>query len=356
MLFCINNKKKCGDHAGSKAPADIYQISAEIGCKEIKFIEPRNVNSLILTRIYAIPIGVKNWIRLDKAVHNEDWIILQHPYENIIIANHYIDFIKKRKNIHFVALIHDLNSLRKLLGEKEDKLKKRNCIADNVLLKKCDFIICHNEVMKNYMIKEGFDKSKIFCLKIFDYLHSKNLPEIRRKEKSVVIAGNLLRRKCEYLYKLCEYKILPFHIHLFGPNYERTSNTSFVTYHGQCSPDELPGKLEGSFGLVWDGTEIEKCAGNAGEYIRYNNPHKCSLFLSSNMPVIIWKQAALAHFVEDNGVGITVDSLMDIGYVIDKLTDEEYAKMVENTKKIGEKLRSGYFFKQALKRAGVIFD
>ena len=49
-----------------------------------------------------------------------------------------------------------------------------------------------------------------------------------------------------------------------------------------------------------------------------------------------------------NGVGITIDSLLEIGEAIDKISNQEYEKMVENTKKIGEKLRDGHYLKSAL--------
>jgi hypothetical protein len=349
MIYCINNLKKGQNHAGSKAPADVFEIAKKNGAGEIRFYEPKRFNNLTLRRLGALPVGISNWIRLDRTVKKNDWVILQHPNENIVIANRYIDRLKKRKNIHFVGLIHDLDSIRKSLIHGDDVLSSRNEAADDVLLKKCDLIICHNEKMKEYLVCHGFEENRVVCLEIFDYLHDCRLPEKRVREKSVVVAGNLLRGKCEYLYKLCDMESLPFNFHLFGPNYEGKKSSAFVNYHGVCTPDELPGKLEGSFGLVWDGTEIDRCAGNAGEYIKYNNPHKCSLFLSSNMPVIIWKQAALADFVEKNGVGITVDSLLDIGEAIDRLSDKEYAEMLERTRKMGEKLREGYFLKKAMK-------
>ena len=33
-------------------------------------------------------------------------------------------------------------------------------------------------------------------------------------------------------------------------------------------------KMEGSFGLVWDGTSKDTCIGGFGEYLKFNNPHK----------------------------------------------------------------------------------
>lgn len=347
MLYCISHFKK-DRNAGAKAPADISRIAKEIGAIEIPFQTSKMYKSVYLTRFLSISVGRQNWKNLIKTVEPGSWIIVQHPNENIYMANRYIDVCRKIKDCHFIALIHDLNSIRKSLMAGEDPLTRRNQLADDVLLKKFDYLICHNDSMKEYLVEHGFDGNRIIVLGIFDYLHDCELPQMRTKEKRVVIAGNLIKNKCEYLYKLMDMKQIPFTLDLFGSGFSLKETPNFVKYHGSCLPDELPGKLEGAFGLVWDGTEIDCCAGNAGEYIRYNNPHKCSLFLASNMPVIIWKEAALAKFVEENGVGISVDSLLDIGDAIDALSELDYRRMVDNTKKISALLRSGYYFTSAM--------
>lgn len=123
-----------------------------------------------------------------------------------------------------------------------------------------------------------------------------------------------------------------------------------MIWHGSFKPEDLPSELKGDFGLVWDGTSAETCAGNTGEYLKYNNPHKTSLYLASGMPVIVWRQAAIADFVLENGVGIAVDSLYGLDHVIANISDEEYRTMCENVNRIGEKLRSGYYFMNALEK------
>lgn len=347
-LYCLNILKKSDNTAGSKAPADCFKISTMIGGKEIIFYQPKFVINRTITRFFAFFTGISNWNRLYKSVEPESYVILQHPKEGIVVANKYIDYCKRKKKIKFIALVHDLDSLRNNIINKSKMMKQRNEKADETLLHKCDFIICHNESMMNYLISHGFSKETLVSLEIFDYLCDKEQLYIRKKEKSVAIAGNLLESKCEYLYKIIGKKDLDFILNLYGPNYSEKTRNSLVVYHGQYSPDELPSKLEGAFGLVWDGTEIETCSGNAGEYLRYNNPHKCSLFLAADMPVIIWKEAALAKFVEKYQVGICVNSINEIGKEIDKITDEEYAEMLRNVQKIGSQIRSGYFLKKAL--------
>ncbi|WP_051006281.1 hypothetical protein [Liquorilactobacillus vini] len=114
-------------------------------------------------------------------------------------------------------------------------------------------------------------------------------------------------------------------------------------------PDILPKYLRQSFGLIWDGTSLNQCDGVFGEYLKYNNPHKMSLYLSSGLPVIVWKQAAVADFVEKNQVGITINRLSDLDEILDKLSIDDYRQLKENVVKIAKGMRNGVYIKRAVK-------
>ena len=124
---------------------------------------------------------------------------------------------------------------------------------------------------------------------------------------------------------------------------------SNITYHGAFPPDEINNQLYSGFGLVWDGSSIERCDGNTGEYLKYNNPHKLSLYLVSGIPVVIWKEAAEAKFVEEYGLGITVNSLDELGEKFASLSEEEYFEMVKRVAVVSERLKNGYYLTQAIK-------
>lgn len=348
-LYCMTVHKDNKTTAGAKAPDDISKIARNLGAEEVIFKTAHKFNRVNITRFFAAFTGVKNWMRLLCKIEMGSYVIIQHPNENILVANKMINICKRIKKSKFIFLIHDLESLRKNLIQGKGKLPdNRGVIADEVLLKKADYIICHNIEMKRYLVSQGFHKNRIVELQIFDYLHNCTLTDERKKDNSIIIAGNLMKEKAGYLYKLAQEKDLNFKINLFGPNYIQTADNKRIEYFGQCLPDELPEKMQGSFGLVWDGREIEGCHGNAGEYIRYNNPHKCSLFLASNIPVIIWKEAALASFIEKNKVGFTIQNLKEIGEKLPQISEEEYRELVLNAEKVGKKLREGYYFKNAL--------
>ena len=114
-----------------------------------------------------------------------------------------------------------------------------------------------------------------------------------------------------------------------------------IRYKGNFSPDELPKKLTQNFGLVWDGPDVDSCRGIYGEYMRFNNPHKVSLYLSSGMPIIIWKKAAMAEFIQNNNLGIVVEDLRELDDILDNMTQEEYVNLKKSVIDMSKSLRNG---------------
>ena len=213
-------------------------------------------------------------------------------------------------------------------------------------LKAADGIIAHNLVMKSVLVDKGIAEDKIVSLGIFDYL----IPNFQEKsgqtkDQPMIVAGNLAQEKAGYLYGLPAEPAY----NLYGVGFDETRELANETYFGSFLPDELPAALEGGFGLVWDGDSAETCSGVFGEYLRYNNSHKASLYLASGFPLVVWKQSALSHFVLEKGCGIAVESLHDLKATIDNLSDTDYQDLLENTKRVGKGIRDGHYLKTALK-------
>lgn len=341
MNIYITKKYPNEKNAGKKAPDDIDYICKNMGWKEfnMKLVEE---DDGFFKKIYMFLVSIPlQWMRL--GIKKSDYILYQHPMGfGIEVATVAFPIIKKIFHTHIVVLIHDLNSLR---------LKKKNTF-EKKLLKQADVIICHNYKMKEYLVDIGIKNKKIVCLTIFDYLCDKNIitKTMVGNKLSIAIAGNLSSKKSGYIYELAKNN-QKLNINLYGVGYDDTEKMNNICYKGSFTPEELPNKIEGSFGLVWDGQEINSCSGNYGEYQKYNNPHKFSLYMASEIPVIIWKKAALAKFVEENNVGIVVDDIQNIQNVLQEIDEKNYFDMVMNVKKIAEKVRDGYYFKTAVKVA-----
>lgn len=329
--YCIVEKNFVENHAGSKARNDIAQILIEH--KWLPLTVHHSEEKGTLDKIRMIFITWLDWNRVFRRMPKNSELLVQYPlamYPKVSTVA--IPFLKKlkKKNVKLTFLIHDLDSLRGVHTNREREF-----------LKTADVMIAHNQVMVEYLKKNGYSQKEIRSLNIFDYLlpHNK-LPEKTGKKTQIVIAGNLKREKAGYVYQL-ERIEGEIEFRLYGPNYDGVMQGKRVTYCGQFRPDELPEKLEGGFGLVWDGSDTKSCTGVFGEYMKYNNPHKTSLYLVSGLPVIIWEKAAMAKFIEDNQLGIAVASIDEIPMRLSQITEQDYKRMKTNVKNFQRQLSQG---------------
>jgi hypothetical protein len=176
-------------------------------------------------------------------------------------------------------------------------------------------------------------------------------PVYRERVKSfqIVFAGNLAKSPfLEQLHLLNKQSPL-LHFNLYGPDPSGPMmDQENVTYHGVEKPYELPEKLVGSFGLVWEGTSIEKPESSIGHYIQYITHHKLSLYIISGLPVIISVTAGTAPLVEKYKIGLTIHNLYELEAKIKSVTEEEYLQMQANMRPLAEKASKGEFLADAV--------
>lgn len=272
------------NHAGTKATADISQIAFKLGYNliHVRMLTTKISKIAMLQRQLGYFV---DWHQCYKKVTEDSIILLQHPF-------HYKQFtrqiilkkLKNKKHVKFISVIHDVEELRAF---RYNNYYKKEF---DFMLQIADVLIVHNESMKNFFVKKGIPKEKLISLQVFDYLQPEQKSKKKIFEPSITVAGNLDVKKCGYINQLGN---LGIKVKLFGPNYEAgLDKYNNIEYQGQFAPEQIPSKLTGGFGLVWDGDGIDGCIGQAGQYLRYNNPHKLSLYLSSGLPVVIWNKAA----------------------------------------------------------------
>lgn len=340
--------------AGVKARTDLQQIlvSEEIQPLILKFSDNNRHKANVLKKIlYHLKI-LRYWENLLKIVKTGDIVFIQFP-----VINHtlFLDSVIKKlikKGVKTVVFIHDLEYLRLSKSRNLKFVQKwRLCKEELTILKLVTKLIVHNEQMYKFMNQElNIPKENMEVLEIFDYIIPSDIQDTppkspTEKYTSCIIAGNLNKDKAAYIYNLPKTP----NFELYGPHYFGTKSEN-IHYHGSFTPEKLPFYLEGAFGLIWDGDSSETCTGVCGEYLKYNNPHKASLYLASGIPVAIWDKAALATFVKKYNVGIAIDSLYNLSEVMANISKEEYDAMVFNAQQIGKKIRDGFFTKQVLKK------
>ncbi|HFI0529386.1 TPA: glycosyl transferase [Streptococcus suis] len=332
-------------HAGTKAVKDSMNIAQEEGF-QLQKIRLNNMSNHIVKKLYKHLILIFDWYKLLFAIKRDSVVLLQFPIKFLKFNSIFVlKILKKYKNIEIITLLHDLPELR-MKGE-EEKISPQN----RSILQLSNVLIAHNSKMIEYLEKKGFSRDKIINLEIFDYLIDTDMIKSASPtfEKSLIIAGNLDKDKVGYLKKLDRFKETSFQ--LYGPNFDNSINFDNVTYNGSYPPEQLMSHLVSGFGLVWDGDSVETCSGSFGDYLKFNNPHKMSLYLSSALPVVVWSLSAQAQFVSDNKIGLTIDSLADFEKQMYNFTEKDYHLLVTNTNEVSKKLTSGYFLKKALCQA-----
>ena len=324
-----------------------------------------DVEAILISEGYeGLELKVENWYKMNffkaqqhkyratKSVFDQlgagDELVIQFP---IIHHTFFISRLIKqaqKRGAKFYLLIHDVETLRHAAGsEVKFRHKVRNYFQEKKALMSVDGIIVHNDIMKKVLVSQGVPADKMVSLEIFDYLipnfEEKTAPQ---KDQPIIVAGNLNPTKSGYLYNLPSHPAY----NLYGVGYDESRALKNTSYFGSFMPDDLPAALEGSFGLVWDGDSSETCQGSYGNYLRFNNSHKASLYLASGFPVVVWKESALAHFILEKSCGIAVASLHDLEAALENLTEKEYADLSENARRIGKDLREGYYLRSALKK------
>jgi len=340
--YQIKEVKEIYNHAGSKAVEDAYNFAKEAGYETL-YIRQRTKDTGIITLIRNQLGFWFDWVKVLFTVKKGSIVLIQNPFKRKHLGRFTIlKQLKKIKKCNIISLVHDIEELR------VSYYRDYSTTEFEFMMGNSDYFIIHNGKMKNYLMEErGFAEGSLVELGIFDYGFDGDLNYKNTPEADVVIAGNLESQKCPYIYKMSGLDNR-FSLYLYGPNYEENNQDEYIKYCGSFPSEEVPKVLSGKYGLIWDGDSIHKCTGDTGRYLQYNNPHKTSLYLVSGIPIIIWEKAALANFVKENNLGITINNLEEIKEKIYAISDEEYSGMLSNVKDMSKKLQSGYHLKRAL--------
>lgn len=339
MIYYLSRdyKSKRLNDAGSKARLDIEQTMDRLGFSPAGRHHSVSKNKLChFVRTLAIVL------RMLTRVGRGDVLIVQYPakyYSTVCRLAHL-------RGAKVVTLMHDLISLR---------IKHSSIQGEIDRLNKSDAVIGHNPTFCQWLCDHGYvghdGKRVIEPLRIFDFLSDSRSPN--RKStwplRKVVYAGQLARRKNSFLYELGRY-VEGYTLNVYGRGFDKSTAECPEKFEikGFMPPDKLISEAEGDFGLVWDGDSVDTCSGDWGEYLKVNTPHKISLYIRCGLPVIVWREAAMAGFIEENGIGFCIDSLRDIKGIYERLTREEYERMCDNVRRVSGLLSEGGYFSRAI--------
>ena len=341
MRLCYISRNYYGlSGAGNKAKTDIERTLRGLGARNLGLRTTFYDNKVV-----AFLLNLVGIVKMMFCIRKGDRLVLQYPVKK------YFSFICRVahwRKAQIIVIIHDLMSLHRKRVTLETELSR---------LSKGDVIIASNEKMQQWLAAQGLQRP-MTPLGLFDYLdnvpHESHMTHESHEPHawSLVYAGALVMRKNSYLLELAN-KAEHFDLHIYGnadglPGIDKAP-------HAVCYPftpaDEFIRNADGDFGLVWDGDSLETCQGDFGEYLRYNSPHKVSFYLRAGLPVIIWREAAVASIIEHEGIGITITSIAELEQRLQTLTTEELEAMRQNVARVSQRLVSGQYFQKALRSA-----
>lgn len=325
------------NNAGSKAIKDIMALLDSIGYNAVMAL-PTKSNKLL--KLFDIPILIltlffrvrKNGILLYFVPSNF------HRIQLLFILKHIIKF-------KLICFINDIEFLRMNKSKIEaSKEIKSISYADVVLAPNINAI---------HILQETYDiTNTLIPVEVWDYLSSyrnedpeENIEDVFYK-KTVAFAGNL--RKAPFIEKL---SLVNLKFKIWGGG-KKKGTIQNITFMGEESPNNIIKAVsECSWGMVWDGDSIDTCSGLLGTYLRFNNSHKCGLYLSAGIPVIVWRESGMASFVNNYKVGICVSSLQEAAEKINLMDKPTYIIYKRNIQAVSELIRNGDFFLAALDKA-----
>ena len=345
-IYVLNQRQEETYDAAGKAMRDVFQVLAD---KEGRVI-------------WSVP---KHWKRGFKVldfpwlglfvlcvVGRWDTIFYSIPENGAKIK--ILKHLQKVKRFRLLCFINDMNAFR--YGA------ERLAAANGEGRRELDLIAAANTVLapnRNtvQMLAEAGVHVELIPVGIWDYLLKENqitaMEEARERAECdgeslhIAFAGNLDKSEFLTAMEVPEGIVME----LWGRLDERKQHAlpAGCRYHGVLSSEEIPIAIcTMDYGLVWDGVGENAIEGGLGEYLRYNNSHKCALYLAAGVPVIVWEESGMAHFVREHACGVVIGCLKELAEV---LREADYGKLKENAMRVAPLLQQGYYLRRAIDTA-----
>lgn len=238
-----------------------------------------------------------------------------------------------------LCVVGDIDGLKD-----EDQIQLRQDIR---FFRRQTHVLAHNAAMELWLRSIGC-RAKLEHIEFFPYLVTP-VARTGTPGNQVVFAGNLT--KSRFLLHLKEEKWKRIDFRLYGDGIPlQDTLPSHLHWKGRFPPEEMPVRVDGHFGLLWDGDDLAQPAGSIGRYMAYISHHKLSLYILAGLPVLAPRVAGSAELIQREGIGILIDSMADIETAIQQISVESYQQMQKRLHTLAQSLSDGSLFLQALQR------
>lgn len=321
--------------AGNKAKADTEDTLTEMGAINLGL--QRTIKNSKIIAFFRNLVGI---IRACFLIRKGDILFLQYPIKKYFS---FICTIARIKGANTISLIHDIGSIRTHRLTPQQEVKR---------LSHSDYLIATNLMMREWLLKHGMQKP-IGALGLWDYRapHFNKYPDrtFNPQDIKIAYAGALHIKKNPFLIDLSR-TLKDWNLVIYGNKKCLTGweDNPHISYKGFIDSEKFIQSVNADFGLVWDGDSLSTCSGVFGDYLKWNTPHKVSLYLRAGLPIIIWEEAAVASILKEEGVCITIKSLEELTEKLKALTTSKYKQLKENARQLAKELNEGHFLHHAL--------
>lgn len=339
--------------AGNKAKTDNEATMQAMGFVNVGLPQRVGANG-----VFIFFYDLASVLRACCSIHRGDVLLLQYPVKKYFSLLCRMAHLRGAK---VMTVIHDLGSFRR---------RKLTVDAEIRRLSHADCVIASNCAMEKWLRENGLNVSTV-SLGLFDYRSPSSAMESHglchegdgaalaechcaggNPFYRVVYAGSLSMRKNAFFLSLPSV-IDGFECHVYGNGEAMPSlkGDGRIKFHGFAPADDFIANCVGDFGLVWDGDSLDSCMGFYGEYLRYNSPHKASFYLRAGLPVIVWKDAAIAPMIEREKIGFAITSIKELPSRLAEITVSDYDAMRRRVLAFSHKLNNGGSFMVAVGKA-----
>ena len=296
----------------------VLDIARELGCVEMG--------------IYCYPAereeAGKRSTRLDgiiAGINRGDLVIIQLPTGNgMLFERELADRIK----VYGARVAFFLHGMEALTSE-----SKRSMLSESVnLYNLAEVLVVPSYEMKQFLLENGIKKNMKFVVQeMWDYAVSDRFLNTPFFRKEVHFADH------EGFEGMAGWKHgIP--LKLYGVS-EQGDNI----YSTGKNPDEAFCELsEGGFGLVWyqDAKQLR--------YMAYSLSFSMSRYLAAGIPVIVPAGISNQRVIEENRLGLVVNSLEEAVKKIGAMDAAQYQRYAQNVAEFAPALRAGFYTKKCL--------
>lgn len=343
-IYALSQRCEETCDAAGKAMRDVFAVLAQKGSKTI-WSMPKRSNKYL--KILDLPYLT---CFLLFCAGKSDTVFYSIPENHIKIK--LVKKFQKLKKYRILCFINDLNAFRYGNPDSPEVQARMKQEADVIGL--ADTVLVPNRNTISLLQAQGIT-SRLVPIGIWDYLMTREQAKAlnagkdsqkKRLPAVIAFAGNL--NKSEFLQKMELDVQGGITFELWGKLEEEGKKKlpAFCNYNGVLAADEVPQAVSScGYGLVWDGSGSDGIEGGLGEYLRYNNSHKCGLYLASGIPAIVWEHSGMADFIREHQCGLTIKGL---GELPEKIAGADYDLLKTNAEAVAGQLQNGFYLSKAL--------